>query len=122
MKQILIVDDSWLARRGITNILKPYGYDLLEAVDGKEGIEMAEKHNPDCMLVDLLMPELDGFSVLEAISEKGLNIPVIILTADIQETSREKCFQLGAIGYMHKPPKEDELRDLIQEVLCSKGE
>ncbi len=122
MEQILIVDDSWVARRGIANILEPYGYELLEATDGRQGIEMAKKHNPDCMLVDLLMPELDGFSVLEAMGEKGLNIPVIILTADIQETSREKCLQLGAIGFIHKPPKENELRDLIQKVLCAKGE
>lgn len=60
MARILIIDDSWGTRQIIAKILKADGYELLETGDGKEGLQMAEKHRPDCILLDLLMPEMDG--------------------------------------------------------------
>ena len=80
MGKIPIVEDSWVTRRILVRILKGDGHDLLEAGSGKEGLEMAEKHMPDCILLDLLMPEMDGFDVLQALGEKDLKIPVIVLT------------------------------------------
>jgi len=93
---------------------------IVEAGGGKEGLEMAEKHMPDCILLDLLMPEMDGFDVLEALGEKDLKIPVIVLTANIQKTAREKCLQLGAFAFTNKPTEEDELRSLVHKAIDSK--
>ena len=120
MGKILIVEDSWVTRRIIVGILKADGHELLEAGGGKEGLEMAEKHMPDCILLDLLMPEMDGFDVLEALGEKDLKIPVIVLTANIQKTAREKCLQLGAFAFTNKPTEEDELRSLVHKAIDSK--
>lgn len=120
MGKILIVEDSWVTRRIIVGILKADGHELLEAGGGKEGLEMAEKHMPDCILLDLLMPEMDGFDVLEALGEKNLKIPVIVLTANIQKTAREKCLQLGAFAFTNKPTEEDELRSLVHKAIDSK--
>lgn len=120
MAKILIVEDSWVTRRFIIRILKGDGHDLLEAGSGKEGLEMAEKHMPDCILLDLLMPEMDGFDVLEALGKRDLKIPVIVLTSNIQKTSREKCFQLGAFAFTNKPTEEDELRSLVHRAIDSK--
>lgn len=117
MAKILIVEDSWVTRRIIVGILKADGHELLEAGGGKEGLEMAEKHMPDCILLDLLMPEMDGFDVLEALGKKGLKIPVIVLTANIQKTVREKCLQLGAFAFTNKPAEEDELRSLVLKAI-----
>ena len=120
MGKILIVEDSWVTRRILVRILKGDGHELLEAGGGKEGLEMAEKHMPDCILLDLLMPEMDGFDVLEALGEKDLKIPVIVLTANIQKTAREKCLQLGAFAFTNKPTEEDELRSLVHKAIDSK--
>jgi len=120
MAKILIVEDSWVTRRILVRILKGDGHELLEAGGGKEGLEMAEKHMPDCILLDLLMPEMDGFDVLEALGEKDLKIPVIVLTANIQKTAREKCLQLGAFAFTNKPTEEDELRSLVHKAIDSK--
>ena len=120
MGKILIVEDSWVTRRIIVGIVKADGHELLEAGGGKEGLEMAEKHMPDCILLDLLMPEMDGFDVLEALGEKDLKIPVIVLTANIQKTAREKCLQLGAFAFTNKPTEDDELRSLVHKAIDSK--
>ena len=120
MGKVLIVEDSWVTRRIIIGILKADGHELLGAGGGKEGLEMAEKHMPDCILLDLLMPEMDGFDVLKALGEKDLKIPVIVLTANIQKTAREKCLQLGAFTFTNKPTEEDELRSLVHKAIDSK--
>ncbi len=113
MAKILIVDDSWLIRQSLKTLLAPIGYSVEEAVNGVEGLEKIIEYEPDCILLDLLMPELDGFGVLDAMNEKNLKNPVIVLTADIQDTSREKCIKLGVFGFVNKPPKDDELKDML---------
>ncbi len=120
MGKVLIVEDSRVARRLIIGILKADGHEFLEAGSGKEGLEMVEKHMPDCILLDLLMPEMDGFDVLEALGKRDLKIPVIVLTSNIQKTSREKCLQLGAFAFTNKPAEEDELRSLVHKAIESK--
>ena len=117
MTEILIIDDSWLTRYSLANMLKPSGYNITEAVNGKDGIEKIIKFKPDCILLDLLMPEIDGFGVLQALNEKNIKCPVIVITADIQETSRKKCLQLGVFDFANKPPKDNELIELVTKAL-----
>ncbi len=119
MACILVIDDSAFARQITAEALKAQGNDVLEAGDGLDGIEQAQKHKPDCIVLDLLMPEVTGFDVLKALKEQGLTIPVVVLSADIQETTRAECMELGAATFLKKPLHGDELAEVVQGVLCS---
>ena len=120
MACILVIDDSAFARRMTTETLKAQGNEVLEAESGPDGIELAERHRPDCIVLDLLMPDISGLDVLKTLNEKGLTIPVVVLSADIQETTRAECLELGAVGFLKKPLHENELIEVVQGVLCSK--
>ncbi len=122
MARILIADDSFLQRRMLGNVMKGEGHETIEAVNGKDALEKAETESPDCLMLDLLMPEIDGFGVLEGLREKGRKIPVIIFSADIQDTTRAKCYELGVAKFLNKPINDDKLRQTIQNVLKSHGE
>lgn len=117
MATILIMDDAAFSRRMIRKALQAEGYELLEAATGREGLEMVRTHTPDCILLDLLMPDIDGFAVLRALHEQGLKTPVIVISADIQESSRSLGFELGAAGFVSKPVKQDELRNTVRKAL-----
>ncbi len=117
MGRILVVDDSWFQRKQIAKILKTYGHDMTEAVDGKEAVSKALEEKPDCILLDLLMPEMNGFEVLEFLQKEESDIPVIVLSADIQDTTRSRCFELGVVDFINKPVVEESLRDTLNTVL-----
>lgn len=117
MAQILVIEDSAYQRRKIRRALAMEGYELLEAVNGYEGLEMIAANTPDCILVDLLMPEMDGLAVLQSLHSQGTNIPVIVLTADIQDGTRQRCMELGAAAFISKPLQEDELVNAIRQVI-----
>ena len=118
MALILIVDDAAFTRRMIRKVLVAQGHEVLEATNGQEGLEMATSHAPDCILTDLLMPVIDGFGLLEALRDRQSKTPVIVISADIQEGVRQRCLELGAAGFVNKPPKEEELRQVLLQVLA----
>lgn len=117
MARILVVDDSVFARLNICNMLKEAGHETAEAANGREGLELACALRPDCILSDLLMPEMDGIAFLAALNERGIRLPVIVLTADIQETKKQQCFALGAAAFISKPPQKRELLGLLGRIL-----
>ncbi|MEM9904448.1 MAG: response regulator [Cyanobacteria bacterium P01_D01_bin.44] len=118
MALILITDDAAFTRRMIRKALQADSdHVVLEATNGVECLELLESHTPDCMLLDLLMPELDGYGVLQAMKDRGLKIPVIVLSADIQDSAREQCMALGAYAMLKKPPKGPEILDMIQKAM-----
>ncbi len=117
MALILIVDDAAFTRRMIRKALVAEGHETLEAANGQEGLDMIASHAPDCILIDLLMPVMDGFAVLEALGNRQSTIPVIVISADIQENVRQRCLDLGAADFINKPPKEEELSKTVQQVL-----
>ncbi|MDZ8187406.1 MAG: response regulator [Nostoc sp. ChiSLP02] len=120
MTVVLIIDDAAFSRRMIRKYLQLDGYEILEAANGREGLEMVHNHKPNCVLADLLMPDMDGFEFLKAMQEEEFKIPVIIISADIQEGSRNQSYNLGAVNFINKPVKENELRKAIQEVVNTK--
>lgn len=122
MTSILVVEDSWLTRRVICKILRAEGYETWEASSGPEALEMLSTQIPDCMLLDLLMPEMEGREVLQALRDRGIKVPVIVITADIQSTTREECMELGAIAVIHKMPNSDELTGWIKKALSASEE
>lgn len=120
MTSILIVDDAAFSRRMIRKIFKSDPYELLEASSGREALDMIRLHQPNCILTDLLMPDMDGFEFLSNLQAQGIKIPTIIISADIQESTRDRCLQLGAVAFVNKPPKEDVVRQTVQQVFKSK--
>jgi len=119
MANVLTVDDSLMIRKFISFALASEGYNVSEAADGGEAIEMVRAAPPDCMVLDLLMPEVDGIEVLETLRRDNVSIPVIVMTADIQESTQKRCLDLGAFCVLNKPPKGDELCSAIREALAS---
>ncbi len=116
MAKILVIDDSSFARFRLIQLLKPDGHEFLGAENGAIGFEVAASKKPDCILCDLLMPEVTGFEFLKNMKDKGIDIPVVIITADIQETTKEKALQLGAAAVLNKPPKLSEIRELLNKI------
>ena len=117
MAKILVVDDSMLARHKHSSILQDLGHETVQACDGLEGLTFAMEQQFDVALVDLMMPNLDGLGFLAALNEKGLKLPVIVVSADIQETKREECSAQGAVGFLAKPAKKEKLVKLLTELL-----
>jgi two-component system response regulator VicR len=101
-RKILIVDDE----KNIVDIVKynlrKEGYETLEAYDGEEGLELALAHNPELILLDIMMPKIDGYEVCRRIREK-MQTPIIMLTARAEEVDKVMGFELGADDYVTKP-------------------
>ncbi len=117
MTLILIIDDAAFSRRMIRKYLQADNYEILEATTGREGLETVITQQPDCIITDLLMPDMDGLEVLEALQAKESKIPVVIISADIQEGTRDRGFSLGAKAFINKPLKEEELRKTVRQAL-----
>ncbi|RMF01175.1 MAG: response regulator, partial [Chloroflexi bacterium] len=90
-----------------------------EASNGRQALDKLTANPPDCMLLDLTMPGMDGFDVLNVMKRKNLAVPVIVLTADIQDVVRDECLELGAAYVLHKPPRHDELLQALSAILQS---
>lgn len=118
MARILSIEDSIYQRTKIARVLETEGYLVLQAADGVEGLMMAASSDPDCILCDLIMPQMNGLELLQQLHDKSLKIPVIILTADIQNTTREECLALGAVDFLNKPLKPEELLTAVRRVLA----
>ena len=118
MATILIVDDSGFQRTFLSKALAEGGHRVLEAVDGNKALEVAAAERPDCILTDLIMPDMRGLALLEALRESESEIPVMVLTADIQEGVEAQCLELGAARVLHKPIKPARLRTTVAEVLA----
>ena len=107
MPTILISDDSMFQRFMFSKIAQEEGYTVLQAQNGLECLELALANEPDVMLLDLNMPEMTGHEVLLKLSEKGLKSKILVITADIQETTKQRCIKLGVAGFLNKPVDED---------------
>jgi len=101
---ILVIDDAPMILRALGDILKT-DYNVLIAKSGEQGIASAKKNMPDIILLDVMMPGMTGFEVIEALKadETTQNIPVIFITGDDSHESKEKGYQLGAVDYIEKP-------------------
>ena len=115
MARILIVDDSPSQLMGIRRIVEKLGHEALTAEDGAAGVEMAKKELPDLILMDVVMPNLNGFQATRSISREPTtkHIPVILVTTKDQETDRMWGMRQGARAYLTKPFSEEELSEVI---------
>lgn len=118
MAKVLVIDDDKDTMRILEAKLIDAGYQVMQAVDGKEGLEKARHVRPDLVLLDVMMPELDGLSVLQHMKFDSLTdkIPVIIMTAKGEKM--EKLFKMeGAAAYITKPFVFSELLDAMKKSL-----
>jgi CheY-like chemotaxis protein len=105
MKKILVIEDNQDVRENLAEILSLSGYEAITAENGKIGVEKAQKEDPDLILCDIMMPELDGYGVLHILSrqQKTADIPFVFLTAKAEKEDFRKGMSLGADDYIVKP-------------------
>jgi CRP-like cAMP-binding protein len=116
MKKILLIEDNTEVRENTSEILALAHYDVVTAPNGKVGVEMAQSENPDLIICDIMMPELDGYGVLHILSKRTetARIPFIFLTAKTEKTDIRKGMTLGADDYLTKPFDDTDLLNAIE--------
>lgn len=116
MKKVLLVEDQPQMRRNIATILEMEGFEVTTAENGRRGVEAAQSVKPDLILCDVMMPELDGYAVLQALREDKATatIPFVFLTAKGEKTDLRAGMNLGADDYLTKPVTKDDLLAAIQ--------
>ncbi len=115
--KVLIIDDSNFQRKIVKSLVESLGLKSIEAENGDIGLNMLKSERVDCIVLDLLMPGKSGIEVLQELKSEGNTIPVIVLSADIQKTTRENVDQLGAHIFINKPLKKEELISSIKSAL-----
>ena len=123
MARILIVDDSPSQLLGIQRIVEKLGHQILTATDGAAGVETAKAELPDLVLMDVVMPNLNGFQATRTLArdEATRHIPVILVTTKAQDTDRMWGMRQGAKAYITKPFSEDELSEVLERVFAGQG-
>ncbi|HEV9035006.1 MAG TPA: response regulator [Puia sp.] len=116
MRRLLVIDDHDDIRENIAEILTLAGYEVYTAENGKRGVETALKENPELVICDIMMPELDGYGVLHLLrkNESTINTPFIFLTARTERTDFRKGMEMGADDYITKPFDDIELLNAIE--------
>lgn len=119
-KKVLIVDDSPTEIHKLSTVLKKHGYSVIVADSGEKGIKTAKQENPDLVLMDIVMPGMNGFQATRQIckTKETSHIPVIIVTTKDQETDRMWGSRQGARAYLTKPVEERDLISTIDEVMA----
>jgi len=120
MARILIVDDSPSQLMGIRRIIEKLGHTALTAEDGAAGVELAQRELPDLILMDVVMPNLNGFQATRSITRdpRTAKIPVVLVTTKDQDTDRVWGLRQGAKAYLTKPFSEADLAKVIAELIA----
>jgi len=119
--RVLIVDDSPTEMFKLKSILEKHGHEVIEATDGADGVNVAQREMPDLVLMDVVMPELNGFQATRQLTknDQTSHIPVIMVTTKDQETDRVWGKRQGAKDYLIKPVEESILISTIENALSS---
>lgn len=113
---LLICDDSNMARKQVVRAL-PEGWDveITLASNGFEGIDAIRAGKGEMVFLDLTMPEMDGYQVLEAVKAEGLDAMIIVISGDIQPDAQERATQLGALAFIQKPVNPEKLQEVLSK-------
>ena len=119
MATILSIDDDELVSRTIQRAMKLYGYHVLVARSGAEGLQLARRHRPDMFILDVVMPGADGFQIARQIRGDPLlqDLPILFLTAKVKDEDKIEGFRAGADDYMTKPFNLEELNLRVKAIL-----
>jgi DNA-binding response OmpR family regulator len=122
-RRVLVVDDEQSIRLLCRVNLGASGIDVLEADDGETALELARREKPDLVLLDVMMPGLDGWSVARELAEdeRTRDIPVVFLTARAEASDRRRGARLGGVGYLVKPFDPVGIGELVEDVLARIG-
>ena len=120
MKTVLLIEDDIVLRENTAELLELASYEVIKASNGKSGVTLAKKKLPDIIICDIMMPELDGYGVLELLSKNKAtkHIPFIFLSAKTERSDVRKGMNLGADDYITKPFTEDDLISAIESRLA----
>ena len=120
MARVLIVDDSPSQLMGMKRIVEKLGHEAITAEDGAAGVEVAKAKKPDLILMDVVMPNLNGFQATRSISKEATtaHIPIILVTTKDQETDKVWGMRQGAKAYITKPFNENQLIEVINSLLA----
>lgn len=116
MPRVILADDSMFQRFTLSKMVKNAGFEVIEAANGQECLDALGRDLPDLVLLDLNMPVRNGFDILETLQAQGSRVPVVVISADIQESSKQRCLALGARGMLGKPVQEQPLIEMIREL------
>ena len=118
MTKVLYIEDNSFNRILVRRILESEGFEVLEAESAGLGIEMAQQSQPDLILMDLSMPEMDGLEATREIRRKtgGEDVPIIGLTAHASKEDRDRCLGAGMDGYLTKPVNLEALDGIVEDV------
>ena len=117
MAKILIIDDSSFQRSILKKIIKTTPHEFHEVSEGQSGIDYFTENHVDLIFCDLLMPGISGFDVLKKLAIVKPDTPAIVITADIQESVRDECLELGAKKFLNKPVNKGQVVNAITEIL-----
>lgn len=119
---VLIVDDEGYIQRILTYVLEAEGFEVLTASDGEEAVQQVKENHPDAVVLDLMLPTMDGYQVLRVIrqDEAMHTTPVLVLSAKGRDLDRDTAIKAGASDYITKPFSPQRLVDRIQEMLAAR--
>ena len=117
MKTILLTDDNQDMIDLVLLVLKDSGYKLITAHDGKEAVNICLEQKPDLVLMDLKMPNMDGFHATMVLRDKGFTSPIIVLTGSESESDRKKASEVGCNEYILKTLAMDDVEDIVDRYL-----
>ena len=115
--RVLVVEDDEAIRVGLSKNLEFEGYDVALAADGESGLRMAVDDQPDLLILDVMLPRMNGYEICETLRGRGIDTPIIFLTAKIQESDKILGFDLGGDDYITKPFSVRELLARVKTVL-----
>jgi DNA-binding response OmpR family regulator len=118
-KTVLLVDDDAVIRMIVREALGSVGMDVIEAADAERGLELAAEIAPDLLILDIMLPRMDGLEMLEALRNRGVDAPVLVFSATGSKNA-QRAHSLGATGYISKPFDLRELIDAVNSLLAQR--
>lgn len=121
MARILVIEDEPVIAQVIRLLLEPHGHEVLIADDGSRGFAAAQRQAVDLIVLDLMMPVMDGFSVLEALrgNDRTASIPVMVLSARSDDETQRRCQEFGVETYLQKPFESEGLIQAVEDLIAS---
>ncbi|HEY8108456.1 MAG TPA: response regulator [Patescibacteria group bacterium] len=117
-KKILLIEDDFLLLEMYAITLSGEGYEVYKASDGRQGLDLIQKERPDLILLDLSMPSISGFQVLDDLKESGDDTPVIVISNTDERAAMDKCKELGVKEYVVKARTNlDQIKDIVKRYL-----
>ena len=118
---IAVVDDEEAVRTALRRLLRSASHDVETFSSGAEFLESVKEHRPDCVVLDLHMPQVSGFAVQTQLAESGIRLPTVVITGYDADATRERALAGGAAAYLRKPVDGQALLDAIAAAVSSNG-